>query len=274
MKKFEIKSLLRFVMLVAVLFVAGGSGAYALEPTDSFYVNDYAGVLSNSTASEIMSTAPVLAAETGAQIVALTVDSLEGLSPHDFAYSIATKWGIGDKDLDNGLLILLAPGEGEIWVEVGYGLEGALNDAKVGRLIDTYALDYYRDGDFDTGTLELYRALLSQVMVEYGLDALPGYEPLGDGLSAAPAVFLFFVVFLVIFILVPIILVRFFKRFGGWGNWGGGGTFHGGSGYSRGFIGSSSSRSSGGFSGGSSRGGGGFRGGGGSFGGGGGGRRF
>ena len=271
MKKLETKSLLRLGTLVAVVvfFVAGAYSVYALEPAVSFYVNDFAGVLSDSTAAEIMSTAPALAAETGAQIVVLTVNSLEGQSPHDFAYKTATDWGIGDSDLNNGLLILLAPGEGEIWVEVGYGLEGALNDAKAGRLIDTYALDYYRGGDFDTGTLELYRALLSQVMVEYGLEALPGYEPLEDGLSVPPDMALIIILALILFVLIPIIVLK--NLFRGWGNRGGGeggaggGTYHGGSVYSRGF--SSSSRSGGGSSGG-------FRGGGGSFGGGGAGRRF
>lgn len=244
------------------LLLASGSSVAALEPTADFYVNDYAGVLSTDTKEQIMSTAPALADKTGAQIVVLTVNSLEGLSPQDLAYATATEWGIGEQGKDNGLLILLAPKDGQIRVEIGYGLEGALNDAKAGRLIDTYALEHYRNGDFDRGTLELYKALLSAVMVEYDLEALPGYEPLQEGLPIHPALLVIFLIMLIGLIMTLIIISRIFRGGGTWGGGSHGGWHRHGGGFG-----------GGGFSGGGF-GGGGFGGGGGSFGGGGAGRRF
>lgn len=251
---------LSMALIIAILLLAAPAAAYAIPKASmDFYVNDLAGVLSRETTAEIMDTAPALAQETGAQIVVLTVTSLEGLSPHDFAYNAATAWGVGDAEKDNGLIILLAPTEGKIWVEVGYGLEGALNDAKIGRYIETYALDAYTNGDYDGGTIELYRALLSAVMVEYGLDALPGYQPLSQQEGMSEGAIIILVALVVLFLIMN--GGRRGRRYRGGPPFGGGG-FRGGSG---GFGGGGS-----GFGGG----GGGFRGGGGGFGGGGAGRSF
>lgn len=139
-------------ILAALLLVAAAlCGAAYPSPTSDFFVNDYAGVLSPDTKAYIMEQSASLAQETGAQIVVLTVRSLDGEDPASYALNVGRQWGIGDGEKDNGLLLLLAPDDGEIRVEVGRGLEGALNDAKVGRMIDAYALESYKAGDFDAG---------------------------------------------------------------------------------------------------------------------------
>ena len=160
------RGLALFVTVVLLLFCWAPSAFATLEPTPEFFVNDFADVLSENTEAYILEHSASLMQETQAQIVVLTVTSLEGRTPEEFALDIGRSWGIGGAEENNGLLILLAPNDGEIRVEVGYGLEGALNDAKVGRYIDTYALAAYQADDFNTGTLELYKALLSEVMVE------------------------------------------------------------------------------------------------------------
>lgn len=246
------------VLLVLTAAVLMGAG---LQPTNLFYANDYANVLTDETEKLIVESSASLAQQTGAQIVVLTVDTLGGAEPADFALKIGREWGIGSAEKNNGLLILLAVQDGEIRVEVGPGLEGALNDAKVGRLIDNYALEHYKNGDFDTGTRELYNALLSQVMVEYGLEALPGYEP-----QQEEDMDMFSIMFF-LFLLVLLIIIssrRNPPRGGGRPPF----IFYGGGFNSRGGFGG------GGFGGGGFGGGGGFSGGGGSFGGGGAGRKF
>ena len=146
-------------ILAALLLAAAAlCGAAYPSPTSDFFVNDYAGVLSSDTRAYIMEHSASLAQETGAQIVVLTVQSLDGEDPASYALNVGRQWGIGDKEKDNGLLLLLAPDDGEIRVEVGRGLEGALNDAKVGRMIDTYALESYKAGDFDAAE-KAYAAL-------------------------------------------------------------------------------------------------------------------
>lgn len=237
------KQIAAIPLLCILLFVLCGA-VYPL-PTVQFYVNDFAQVLSDETESYIMEKSAALAQQTGAQIVVATVETLAGEEPQSYALNLARAWGIGGAEQDNGVLILLAPTQGEIRVEVGRGLEGALNDAKVGRMIDLYALEAYKSGVFDTGTFELYSAVLSQVMTEYGLQALPGYEPersdaASGGIGAVAAI--------IVFVLLVLL-----------GGRGGRGRFYGGFGGGR-------------FGGGSS--GGGFSGGGGGFGGGGAGRSF
>lgn len=218
-----------------------------------FYVQDEAGVLSDETYQFIMRTAPALEQQAeGAQIVVLTVPTTGGMDEAEFALERARTLGVGDAEKNNGVLILLVTGDRKVRVEVGYGLEGALPDGKVGRLIDERALDYYKNNDFDRGTLELYKGVLSAVMREYGIEELADYraedEPNRIWEIIGPIVVL------------VLLLVVFTGRRGRGPRmfFFGGPHFHGG----------------GGFGGGGFGGGGGFSGGGGSFGGGGAGRSF
>ena len=96
----------RLLCLLGVLLVF--LSLCSLAPTSQFYVNDYAGVLSQDTTSIIMGQSPSLEQQTGAQIVVVTVNSLDGKSVEEYAMEVAEGWGVGDQDQDNGVLILLA----------------------------------------------------------------------------------------------------------------------------------------------------------------------
>jgi uncharacterized protein len=138
--------------------------------TDEFYVNDFANVLSQETKQYILNNSNALDKKTSAQIVVATVDSLEGTDVENYAISLFRKWGIGDKEKDNGVLILLAPSERKARIEVGYGLEGKINDAKAGRFLDEYAVPYFKNDNWDQGIKTLYSALVSEVYSEYDMD--------------------------------------------------------------------------------------------------------
>ncbi len=152
--------------------------------TEEFYVNDYAGVLTSAQESGIVSSARALQKQTGAQVVVLTVESLEGKDSATYALEIARDWGIGDKEKNNGVLILLSTGDRDIRVEVGLGLEGCLPDGKTGRLIDTYAIPYYEENDFANGTEQLFYAVLNVVREEYALEAVGIPEANADNKAA------------------------------------------------------------------------------------------
>lgn len=255
------KALWALLTVFCCVFSLGAS----VSPTREFYVNDYANVLSAEHEAYILDRSASLEKETGAQIVVLTVSSLEGKTPQQYALEVGRDWGIGSAEKNNGLLLLLAVEDRQIRVEVGPGLEGALNDAKVGRLIDNYAFSYYQENDFDTGTYELYNALLSVVMQEYGLEGLPGYTDPDEGEDLGLGS-----LWGVLAILIVVVVIYFLIGRGGSGR--GGGRFYGpgpfmGGGFGGGFKG-------GGFGGGGFGGGGGFSGGGGGFRGGGAGRGF
>ncbi len=138
--------------LVLGLFMICGGIAWAQpqippKPTTSIYVQDYAGVLSADTKTQINNISTQLAAKTKAQIVVVTVPSFEETPPADYALSLLREWGVGDKTLNNGLVLIVGVNDHHSRVEVGYGLEGALPDAKTGRIQYEYMIPECHKGD-------------------------------------------------------------------------------------------------------------------------------
>ena len=233
-------------------------------PTSNFYVNDGANVISDATEQLIVKDSAVLAEKTGAQIVVLTVPSLNGQVLETFTLNVLRTWGIGDRTKNNGVLIFLSTGDRKSRIEVGYGLEGRLPDGKTGRIQDTYMLPYYSSDNYDEGIRNGYLAVLNEVAAEYGIDVatIEQAKPTAASTNSFDPI----MILLPFGIIVYLIWIIFRRRGGGgyrgggyMGGYGGGGFFGGGSG--------------GGFFGGGG-GGGGFGGGGGGGGGGGSSRGF
>ena len=80
-----------------------------------------------------------------------TLESLQGLPIEDYGYQLGREWGIGQAGKDNGALLIVAPEEREVRIEVGYGLEGELTDALSRTIIETSILPRFRQGDFAAG---------------------------------------------------------------------------------------------------------------------------
>jgi uncharacterized protein len=85
------------------------------------------------------------------QLVVVTLPSLQGYTIEDFGYQLGRHWGIGTKELDNGVLLIVAPNERKVRIEVGYGLEPILTDALTRIIIDNAILPRFRSGDFAGG---------------------------------------------------------------------------------------------------------------------------
>ncbi|MBR5442020.1 MAG: TPM domain-containing protein [Clostridia bacterium] len=176
MKKCNNRKFRRIALLLSLIALCPVLLGAAPSHTTEFYVNDYADVLSDETEAHILNTALQLDNATTAQVCVLTVDTLDGEDISSYSVEVFREWGIGDKDKDNGVLILLSVNDREMWITSGYGIEGTLTDAKLGSLRDTYAMPYYRENDFDTGTKMLFDAIVSVVATEeYGLEALGDY---------------------------------------------------------------------------------------------------
>lgn len=217
----------------------------ALNPTKEFYVNDYADLLTEDTKKHIIEKNISLKNQTGAQIVVVTLPSLEGKNLEGYSLYLARNWGIGDEDKNNGILLLLALKERKFRVEIGYGLEGILPDGKTGRMQDEYIIPYLRNDEWDKGVLNGFNAFLKEVCQYYEIDCDVIVEEAKIGTSKEDMIAgIITLIFVVIYIIIRI-------RFRG-----GPFMFLGGGGHHGGFS------SGGGFSGG------GFSGGGGSFGGG------
>ncbi len=229
------------------------------SPTEEFYVNDFADVMTEGEEGQFLAKTVALNNATTAQVVIATVEHLSGDEPYAYATELGRQWGIGNSENDNGILILLARDDREIFIAVGYGLEGALPDSKTGRIIDVYGLDYLKNDQFGKGLLAIGEAVINEVYLEYGIQPEAGYVSI-DSIPVVPNTSSGKVVSSWAIMLVVLIIIWLLSRRGG-----GGLMFFGmphiHTGRSRGGFGSSS-----GF--------GGFRGGGGSFGGGGAGRGF
>lgn len=266
----KLLSLLGAALLLAMLCLPAAAKTEYPKPTTDFFVNDFAGCLSSDDAAYMQSLGEALYKATKAQVVVVTVESLDGESIEDYAIGLGREWGIGDEKTDSGVLLLLSSGDREVRIEVGYGLEGRLTDGKTGRILDNYAMPYLRNNDFSTGLRQAYAAIVNEVYAEYGMETTTGEgmtvlantDEYDSELTAGGQLILMVAFGLAILVWV---FARILSKHTGGGSGGRGGGFYGG-----GFYGGGSFHGGGGFSGG----GGGFSGGGGSFGGGGSSRGF
>ncbi|VEF48229.1 Domain of uncharacterised function (DUF477) [Bacillus freudenreichii] len=140
------------------------------DPVGDIYVQDFAHILSDSEKNELIELGQYLDDHTQSQIAVLTVNSLEDESVEEYALQAFRQYGLGSKENDNGVLLLLALQDRKIRIEVGYGLEGALPDGKVGRILDSYALPYLEQNEINLALTNTYKQLFNEVSKEYNLD--------------------------------------------------------------------------------------------------------
>ena len=163
------------LILLCILVLFQGSigltvGFKLPEASYSFYVYDEANIVEDQVEEYIVDTNKALYKKTGAQIVVASVNSLEDMDIREYASRLFEKWGIGSKEYDNGLLILIVPEEREIWIEVGYGLEGALPDSKVGNIIENSILPYFKEDNYSEGILSGFNEIINEIEGEYNIE--------------------------------------------------------------------------------------------------------
>jgi len=143
-KKFSI-ALISILMLSQIVTMNLVNAAVDFpKVTDLKYVNDYANVMDNDSKQYILSVGKELEDKTGAEATVVVIDSLEGQSVDTYANGIFRKWKIGQKDKNNGLLILLSVKERQWRVEVGTGLEGAVTDIYSSRVMNDFAVPKFK----------------------------------------------------------------------------------------------------------------------------------
>lgn len=249
----------RFPRSLAGFFGAGalliGLGATTMAapqfPALTGRVVDDAGIIPPEVEVSLDQKLADLEAKTTDQFVVVTLKSLGGYEIADYGYQLGRAWAIGQKDKNNGVLLIVAPNEHAVRIEVGYGLEGDLTDAVTRLIIENAILPKFKAGDLSGGIV----AGADDVIKVLTGDAATFKEQAAKQQSGGEqdwASFLPIAIFGVIFILILVNNIRSRRRYGPWGWMGGPGAGWG----------------SGGWSGGGSSGGG-FSGGGGSFGGGG-----
>ncbi|MDR1882607.1 MAG: TPM domain-containing protein [Prevotella sp.] len=219
-------------------------------------VNDFSGTFSASQRDELEQILRAYNDSTSTRIYVVTVADLQGYAVSDYAARLGEKWGIGQKDKNNGVLVLVKPRmeneRGQVFIATGYGVEHILTDARCGRIIDRDMMPHLQTGDYYNASKAAIFAIIQYLAGEFQAD---NTNDTGGSLIAN--------IILVIIILL-ILYISFKNKKGGASA---GGSSRGG-GFGRGFGGGSFS--GGGWSRGGSFGGGG----GGRFGGGGAGRSF
>ncbi|WP_068074654.1 TPM domain-containing protein [Novosphingobium lentum] len=251
------------LLLAALAFVAGpGTAGQALAqdfPKLTGRVVDDAHLLSPEQAAAIDGKLAALETQSQRQMVVATVPSLQGFEIEDYGYRLGRAWGIGDKQRNDGVLLLVAPTEHKVRIEVGYGLEGIITDALSSVIIQREVVPRFKQNDYPGGIAAATDQLIAQLQLpEDQARKIAASAATQQKQANAPrfdfGTVVFLLVFFFFFVLPFLRALRHGGRrggpgvmifpSGGWGGGGGGGDWGGG-------------------------GGGGFSGGGGSFGGGG-----
>ena len=129
-------------------------------------VVDNANVLSDATKSDLTDKLAALEAKTSRQLVVVTIPSLQGYDISDYGYQLGRAWGIGQAKLNNGALLIVAPTEHKVRIEVGYGLEPILTDAFSEIIIQNAMLPSFRKGDYNSGVEAGVTALIQQLSLD------------------------------------------------------------------------------------------------------------
>jgi len=229
------------------------------------YVTDRAGIIKPETKAELEALCTELQQKTGAQMAIVTVKSLDGNEIQPYANDLFKQLGIGQQKQDNGVMLLVAPNERKYWIEIGYGLEPIINDARAGdagRLMTPY----FRQGDYSSGIAAAAWQLAKYIADDKGvtLTGAPQLRPAERHEDSGNiGIWIFLGIVLLIFLLSrsggsgsninrrgggmgsgwwigPMIGGGWGGSRGGWSSGGGGGGFGGGGGGFGGFGGGSS----------------------------------
>ncbi len=181
--------------LFAALLLIIPCMAHALDvPALRGRVNDNAGVLTPEAAARIEEKLAGIERTDSTQIVVLTINSLEGEVLEEYSIRVAEAWKIGKKNLDNGVILLIAKEDRKIRIEVGRGLEGKLTDLLSGRIIRNEITPRFRSGDYDGGVEAGIDAIIAVVRGEYAAGDAPDTEKGGGSSLYTALIVLFFVV--------------------------------------------------------------------------------
>lgn len=212
----------RALLLLASLFwlaLAAAAQAQDYPPRPDGPVYDGAGILSPETVAKLDAELRAYNAQTGRAIIVATVPSLGGASIETYATTLFTdKWGIGGEKRDAGLLLLIAPNERKLRIEVGYGLHGYFGGIMAGRVINDVITPRFKEGNFDAGVTDGVAAILAHlakspedaIAIEEAAQAAAAQESRSDG--GFPFGVLIWLAFVFFFFVLPVLSGRRRRR--------------------------------------------------------------
>lgn len=208
-------------VLASLVWLALAAAAQAQDypPRPDGPVYDGAGILSPATEAQLDQQLRAYNAQTGRAIIVATVPSLGGASIETYATTLYTdKWGIGGASRDAGLLLLIAPNERKMRIEVGYGLHGYFGGIMAGRVINDVIAPRFKEGNFDAGVTDGVAAILAHlakapedaVAIEEAAQAAAAQNSRSDG--GFPIGVLIWLAFMFFFFVLPLLAGRGRRR--------------------------------------------------------------
>ncbi|MHB1151415.1 MAG: TPM domain-containing protein [Eubacteriales bacterium] len=164
------KKHLILIFTVTALFILMTTPVSAVsipKPTAAFYVNDFADVISTETADYIIEKNDALYAQTGAQIVIVTISGLGGESIEKYANSMFNEWKIGSSENNNGVLFLMSVADEDYWALQGKGLENTLSAGILAGYLDSNVEKYFAAGDYDGAALGFFNSVYNNLSEQY-----------------------------------------------------------------------------------------------------------
>jgi len=143
------------------------------------YVSDYAGVIPDKVESQLNSLLKQLQKKTTSQIAVVVINSTEGVPAADYAVEFGQKHGVGKKEVDTGVVFLVAVQDRKLFIATGYGVESILPDGKVGRIRDQFITPHFRKGDMASGIVNGTLALAQEIAKAKGVSL--------DAIASAPS---------------------------------------------------------------------------------------
>ncbi|MFV0397077.1 MAG: TPM domain-containing protein [Bacteroidales bacterium] len=190
-------------ILLFILFVAASGAQTFPEPMNPpRLVNDFVNFFTPQEVELLEQKLVTFSKETSNQIVVLTVDDLQGLEPSEYAIRIFDKWGIGGKGKDNGILILIKPKianeRGEVFISIGYGLEGAVPDILAGRIVNREIIPAFKEEQNYVGIDQAVNTLISLTKGEFTADEYMNQEDSEGVYGAIFTILVIIILFIVI----------------------------------------------------------------------------
>ena len=192
------------VTVSVLLFIFTISNSYSQNipdrPNPPHLVNDLAHMLSSDEVSSLERMLVSFNDSTSTQIAVVTVPSLEGYDKSDYAQQLAEKWGIGQKGLNNGILVLVKPktadSNGQVQISPGYGLEGAIPDITCAEIVDREMIPSFKNGDYYGGINKATSILMSLARGEFSAKDYGKKAKKGSG-SPFPFLVIIFILILI-----------------------------------------------------------------------------
>jgi uncharacterized protein len=213
-------ALLRQALLLIAALIGLGVAAQAQDypPRPDGPIYDGADILSPATEAQLDAELRAYNAQTGRAIIVATVPSLGGANIESYATGLFSTWGIGGEKRDTGLLLLIAPNERRMRIEVGYGLHGWFGGIMASRVINDTITPRFKEGNFDAGVTDGVAAILAHlakspedaIAIEEAAQTAQAQKSRSDG--GFPIGVLIWIAFMFFFFVLPLLAGRKRRR--------------------------------------------------------------